>query len=120
MAPEAGQCEHQGLDEGIGAALEAARRPDAHHLPHEQPEIQAADLQEHALEDVVVPAQVHAAQVPGDVEMRVGMGRSRRSPRRRSSRFARAPRIRRGLACTASRAAGFPRQLRRPRSGSDT
>ena len=28
-------------------------------MPHEQPEIQAADLQEQALEDVVVSAQVH-------------------------------------------------------------
>ena len=46
-------------------------------------------------------------------------GRSRRSPRRRSSRLPRAPRIRRRLAYTASRATCFPRQLRRPRSGSD-
>ena len=66
------QCEPQGVDKGAGAALEAARRPDAQHLPHEQPEIQAADLQEHALEDVAVSAQVHPAQPPGGVEMRVG------------------------------------------------
>ena len=56
-APEAAQCEPQGVDEGAGAALEAARRPDAEQLPHEQPEIQAADLQEQALEDVAVSAR---------------------------------------------------------------
>ena len=55
-APEAAQCEPQGVDEGANAALEAARRPDAEQLPHEQPEIQAADLQEQALEDVAVSA----------------------------------------------------------------
>ena len=57
---------------GAGAALEAARRPDAEQLPHEQPEIQAADLQEQALEDVAVSAQVHAAHPSGCVEMRIG------------------------------------------------
>ena len=61
-APEAAQCEQQGLAEGIGAALEAARRPEARHLAHEQSEIQAADMQEHALEDVAVSAQMHPAQ----------------------------------------------------------
>ena len=71
-APEAAQCEQQGVAEGIGAALEAARRPDAEQLPHEQPEIQAADLQEQALEDVAVSAQVHAAHPSGCVEMRIG------------------------------------------------
>ena len=72
MAPEAAQCEQQGVDEGAGAALEAARRPDARQPPQEQPEIQAADLQEQALEDVAVSAQVHAAHAPGLVEMGVG------------------------------------------------
>ena len=71
-APEAAQCEPQSVDEGAGAALEAARRPDAEQLPHEQPEIQAADLQEQALEDVAVSAQVHAAHPSGCVEMRIG------------------------------------------------
>ncbi len=72
MAPEAAQCEQQGVDEGAGAALEAARRPDARQPPQEQPKIQAADLQEQALEDVAVSAQVHAAHAPGLVEMGVG------------------------------------------------
>ena len=71
-APGAAQCEPQGVNEGAGAALEAARRPDAEQLPHEQPEIQAADLQEQALEDVAVSAQVHAAHPSGCVEMRMG------------------------------------------------
>ena len=38
-APEAAQCEQQGVAEGIGAALEAARRPEARQLPHEQPNV---------------------------------------------------------------------------------
>ena len=63
MAPEAAQCEQQGVDEGAGAALEAARRPDARQPPQEQPEIQAADLQAQALEDVAVSAQVRTRQV---------------------------------------------------------
>ena len=44
------QCEQRGVAEGIGAAREAARRPEVRHLAHEQSEIQAADLQEHAPE----------------------------------------------------------------------
>ena len=62
---------------GSGAMRAAGRRrgcwrPDAEQLPHEQPEIQAADLQEQALEDVAVSAQVHAAHPSGCVEMRLG------------------------------------------------
>ena len=70
--PEAAQCEHHGLDEDMGAALEAARRPEARQLAHEQSEIQAAGLQQHALEDIAVSAQVHPAQAPGGVEMCIG------------------------------------------------
>ena len=39
----------RGVEEGAGAALEAARRTDAHQLSREQPEIQAADLEEQDL-----------------------------------------------------------------------
>jgi hypothetical protein len=54
------------------AALEAPRGPDARQLSHEQPEIGATDLQEQALQDVGMPAQMHPRHPPGFVEMRVG------------------------------------------------
>ena len=58
-------------------ALARPRRPrgvpkPVSQLAHEQPEIQAANLQKQALEDVAVSAQVHAAQPPGSGEMRIG------------------------------------------------
>ena len=62
----------QGTERGHRAALEATRRADARQLPHEQPEIEAADLHEHALQDVGMPAQMHAAHPSGLIEMRVG------------------------------------------------
>ena len=41
-------------------------------LPHEYPEIEAADMHEQALQDVGMPAQMRPAHPPGLVEMRVG------------------------------------------------
>ena len=71
-APKAVRREDQGVDEGSGAALKATRRPDARQSPHEEAQIQAADVHKEALEHVGVPAQMHAAQSPGFVEMGVG------------------------------------------------
>ena len=39
------------------AALEAPRRTDARQLPHEQPQIEAADVHEQPFQDVEMPAQ---------------------------------------------------------------
>ena len=93
--------------------------PTPSNLPYERPEIQAADLQEQAIEDVPVSAQVHPAQPPGGVEMRVGTFKPFGAPPPQPLP-ARAPRIRRRLAYTESRAACLPHQLRRPRAGFDT
>ena len=54
-APEASQGAFEGVEEGAGAALEAARRADARQVPHEQAEIQAAGVDEEALADVGGP-----------------------------------------------------------------
>ena len=62
----------------ISAVQMAAARPcrlrgaDAGQLPHEQPEIEAAHVHEHTLQDVGMVPQMHAAQPPGLVEVRVG------------------------------------------------
>ena len=71
-APEAAAQGDQGTEHGHRAAVEAPRRADARQLPHEQPEIEAADMHEHTLQDVGLPAQMRAAHPPGRVEMRVG------------------------------------------------
>ena len=70
--PEAAQCGGQGVDAGAGAALEAARRADTGQAPHQEAEIQTADAHHEALDDVGMAAQIHPAQPPGFVEMRVG------------------------------------------------
>ena len=47
----------------------------ARQLPHEQPKVEPADVHEvheQALQDVGMPAQMHPAQPPGLVQMRVG------------------------------------------------
>ena len=70
--PEAAQCGGQVVDAGAGAALEAARRADAGQAPHQKAQILAADVHQEPLEHVGMPAQMHPAQSPGFVEMRVG------------------------------------------------
>lgn len=77
-------------------AVETARRANARQSPHEEAEIEAGDMHQEALEHVGRPAQIHAAQSPGFVEM--GIGLSRGSPRCRGRRRPGAPRIRRRLA----------------------
>ena len=63
---------HQRLEGARGAALEAPRGAHARQLAHEQPEIKPAGVHEHALQDVGMAAQVHAAQSSGFVEVRIG------------------------------------------------
>ena len=70
--PAAAQKADQRLHQRRRAALEAPRRAHARQVPHEQPEIDAADLDEHPFQDVGMPAQMHAAHPAGLVEMRVG------------------------------------------------
>ena len=54
------------------AALEASRPAHSRQVPHEQPQVDAADLHEQPFQDVGMPAQMDAAHPAGLVEMRVG------------------------------------------------
>ena len=53
----------QGTKKGRRAALEAPRRPNARQLPHEQPEVEATDVDEQAFEDIGMAAQMHPAGI---------------------------------------------------------
>ena len=70
--PAAAQEADQRLHQRRRAALEAPRRADARQVRHEQPEIDAADLDEQPLQNVGMPAQMDAAHPAGLIEMRVG------------------------------------------------
>ena len=93
--PERPNQREKGAEDRDDAALQAARRADADQLPHEEAEIEAAGVDQQPLQNVRVPAEVHAAHPAGLVEMREGS--SKRSPRSRSSRWPRGPRMRRRL-----------------------
>src|SRR6267142_3932863 len=54
------------------APLQASRRADADQLTHEEPEIEGARVEQHALQNVRVPAEVHAAHPAGLIEMGKG------------------------------------------------
>ena len=69
--PAAAQEADQRLHQRRRAALEAPRRADARQVPHEQPEIDAADLDEQPFQNVGMPAQMDAAHPAGLIEMRV-------------------------------------------------
>ena len=88
-------------------------------MTHDEPEIEATRMNQEALQDVRVAAQMGAPHPARVVEMRkrafdpfAALGRIRRRPRR--------PRIRRRLPYTGARASGSFDQSRRPLSGSDT
>ena len=54
------------------SALQAARRADADQLTHDEPEIEATGMNQQALQDVRVTAQMRAAHAARVVEMREG------------------------------------------------
>ena len=116
--PDATERDDQGGERRRRVALEAPRRAHARQLAQEQPEVEAADVNEQPLENVGVSPQMHAAHPARLVEMRVGAFQSL-TPLPQQP-LPRTPRIRRRLAYTASRVAALRVQLRRPRSGSDT
>ena len=62
----------QRTDSRRRAALEAPRCAHARQLPHQEPEIEAADVHEQTFQDIGMPAQMHAAHPAGLVEMGVG------------------------------------------------
>ena len=55
---------------GHCTALETAGRTDADQVTHEQPQVEAASVDQHTFQNVRVSAQVHAAQAASFVEMR--------------------------------------------------
>src|SRR5215831_5800328 len=58
------------------APLQAARRPDAEERSHEEPEIEAAAVNQQAFQDVRVAAQMRAPHPAGLVKMRVRLFQS--------------------------------------------
>ena len=71
-----------GRRRGRWRGLEAARRSDAQQLSHEQPEIQAADLQEW---DLVLAHEYSAAARVGKFPATVSLARRRAKPGRARS-----------------------------------
>ena len=97
-------------------SLQAAGRADATPGAHEEAQVEPADVDAQPFQDIRVPPQMRAAHPTGVVEMRVRAFQSL-TPAPLQGTPTRA-RIRRRLAYTASRAAAFVVQRRRPRSGS--
>jgi hypothetical protein len=71
LADRANQREQRGHDR-TEPPLQPARRPDANQLPHQQSEIETADVDQQTLQDVRVTTEVHAAHSTGLVEMSEG------------------------------------------------
>ena len=64
MSPTRAEQVDEAPDTHRRAVLEAPRRTDARQLPHEQPEIGAADVHEQSLQDVGMAAQVGTRRMP--------------------------------------------------------
>ena len=62
----------QGGQDRVEPPLQPTRRADADQLPHQQSEIETADVNQQSLQNVRVPAEVHAAHPARFVEMREG------------------------------------------------
>ena len=115
-AAEVRQARPQRDDHGQ-TPLEAARRANTEACPHEEPQIESADVDEQSFQDVRVTPQMRPTQTTGLIEMRIRPFQVLRCVA--AARPARAqPRMRRRFAYTASRAGAFFFQRRRPRSGS--
>ena len=105
-------------DDGRRAILQPARRAAADQVAHDEPKIEAARMNQQALEDIGVTAQMRAAHPAGVVEMREGAfdplaALTHQAP---AARATNPPPI--GI--HRVRAAGSSDQSRRPRSGSAT
>ena len=61
--PEAVAGSGQGVDERLGAALEAAWRPNAGHVPHQQSQIRAGDMHQETIV-VVLPISAPCTVTP--------------------------------------------------------
>ena len=63
--------DHERREDGREATLEAPRCADADQVAHDEPEIEAARMNQDALQDVGVPTQMRAAQRAGFIQMGV-------------------------------------------------
>ena len=71
-ASDCGQ-EHQKCgDDSCRAILQSARRAAAEQVAHNEPEVEAPGMNQQALEDIGVAAQMRAAHPTGVVQMREG------------------------------------------------
>jgi hypothetical protein len=96
----------EGRNRSDRTALEAARRAGAEAFPHQEPEIEAGDVDRRPLGDVLVETQVRAPHAA--VSSTWAKLRSSISPRRRITRWPRNPFFRRRFAFTASRSSASP------------
>src|SRR5206468_3060298 len=71
-APEHANEEYNGGHDSRRATLEPARRAAADLVTHDEPEIEASRMNQHALQDVGVSAQMRAAHPARLVQMRKG------------------------------------------------
>src|SRR5271155_4370734 len=118
-AASVGAQEHQKRGhEGRQAILQPARRADTDQVAHEQSEIEAPGMNQQALEDIGVAAQIRAAHRTGVVKMGEGAF-DPLAPLTHQATAARAPNPA-PMAYTGVWAAGSLDQSRRPRSGSAT
>jgi hypothetical protein len=62
----------QETEKGTETALQASRRSYSETLPHQEPEVEGAAVDEHTFEDVVVAAKMRAPHTPGSVEVSEG------------------------------------------------
>ena len=58
--PEVAKQGQEGAKDRCDSSLQAARRADADQLPHEESEIEAADMDQHSFQNVRVAAKVDA------------------------------------------------------------
>ena len=71
-ASSSAQEHHKRGDDDRWAILQPARRAAADQVAHDEPEIEAPRMDQQALEDIGVTAQVGAAHTPSVIEMRKG------------------------------------------------
>ena len=70
--PERPNQHQKGGNDRAEPPLQPARRADADQLPHEEPQIETARVDQQSLQDVGVPSKMHTAHPAGLVEMREG------------------------------------------------
>ncbi len=115
-APQAHKPPDQPADGGYHPAPQAAGRAGADRLTQKQPEVEARDVHQQALQDVRMPPKVHPAHPAGLKQVRKRtLNQLATTPQQTPAPLAPDPAP---VPYTASRASGAFFQHRRPRSGS--